>query len=129
QLADRIITIGTRTFIDEWLTQPLFSSLTREQAGRDERLVNTPEGLANSLRTSGTGTQDNLWPRLGEVSTRTLLVVGERDQKFLEIARRMSNALPNAPLSVISSAGHSAHLEQPAKVAVDLARFLNREVA
>jgi len=125
RLADRVINVGVQVFIDEWLTQPLFSTLTGEQSRREERLSNTPEGLANSLRTAGTGTQENLWPRLGDISTRTLLVVGERDPKFLEIAMRMNEALPNSSLSVIGAAGHSAHLEQPANVALNLAAFLD----
>ena len=43
----------------------------------------------------------------------TLLLVGDKDQKFLQIAHDMSTALPNASIQVIADSGHATHLEQP----------------
>ena len=50
-------------FLDEWLAQPLFAGLTLDDGARADRLTNTPEGLASSLRLAGTGAQGSLWPR------------------------------------------------------------------
>ena len=112
-LADRIETIGVEAFIDEWLQNPLFAGLTPNQALREDRLHNTADGLASSLRLAGTGTQAPLWDRLIEISCPVLLLVGQQDQKFRAIAERMATALPNAELLAIDDAGHSVHLEQP----------------
>lgn len=112
-LADRIETIGVEAFIDEWLQNPLFAGLTPNQALREDRLHNTSDGLASSLRLAGTGTQAPLWDRLIEISCPVLLLVGQQDQKFRAIAERMATALPNAELQAIDDAGHSVHLEQP----------------
>jgi 2-succinyl-6-hydroxy-2,4-cyclohexadiene-1-carboxylate synthase len=112
-LADRIETIGVEAFIDEWLQNPLFAGLTPNQALREDRLHNTADGLASSLRLAGTGTQAPLWDRLIEISCPVLLLVGQQDQKFRAIAERMATALPNAELLAIGDAGHSVHLEQP----------------
>jgi hypothetical protein len=42
-----------------------------------------------------------------------LLIVGELDTKFTEIARSMAQALPQSQLCIVPGAGHAVHLEQP----------------
>jgi 2-succinyl-6-hydroxy-2,4-cyclohexadiene-1-carboxylate synthase len=123
-LADRIETIGVEAFIDEWLQNPLFAGLTPNQAMREDRLRNTSDGLASSLRLAGTGTQAPLWDRLIEISCPVLLLVGQHDQKFSAIAERMATALPNAELRAIAEAGHSVHLEQPERTVDALVDWL-----
>jgi 2-succinyl-6-hydroxy-2,4-cyclohexadiene-1-carboxylate synthase len=112
-LADRLERIGIEAFVDEWLTNPLFAGLTTETAQRDDRLRNTAERLAASLRSTGTGVQDPLWDRLGEIDRPVLVLVGERDAKFTELGHRLVDGLPDAELVVIPGAGHSVHLERP----------------
>jgi 2-succinyl-6-hydroxy-2,4-cyclohexadiene-1-carboxylate synthase len=108
RLADRLMEFGLSIFLDEWLAQPLFANLDRESAHVVARLTNRPEGLAASLRNCGTGSQENLWPRLTEIEAPIHVVVGERDAKFTELGTRLEGQL-----SVISEAGHTTHLEQP----------------
>lgn len=110
-LADRIEMIGVPAFIDEWLANPMFAGLTAETAMRTERLSNTARGLADSLRHAGTGTQDNLWPRLAELRMPVLIVAGADDAKFTAIAERMNGLISGSSLSVIPAAGHTVHLE------------------
>jgi 2-succinyl-6-hydroxy-2,4-cyclohexadiene-1-carboxylate synthase len=50
-----------------------------------------------------------------------LLIVGEYDHKYREIAQRMVQALPDGRLEVIAGAGHAVHLERPAAVAALIA--------
>jgi 2-succinyl-6-hydroxy-2,4-cyclohexadiene-1-carboxylate synthase len=126
-LADRIETIGVEAFIDEWLQNPLFAGLTPNQSLREDRLRNTADGLASSLRLAGTGTQAPLWDRLIEISCPVLLLVGQHDQKFRATAERMATALPNAELRAIDDAGHSVHLEQPERTVDALADWLSAE--
>jgi 2-succinyl-6-hydroxy-2,4-cyclohexadiene-1-carboxylate synthase len=112
--AGRVEAIGVEAFVDEWLDLPLFATLPREHACRDERLRNTVAGLASSLRLAGTGAQESLWPRVSVLRMPVLLVAGALDHKFLAIARAMAAAIgSNADVAVIDGAGHTAHLEQP----------------
>ncbi len=113
RLAERIESVGTARFIDEWLTNDLFAGLTDATAQRSDRLRNTPEALAASLRSTGTGTQQPLWDRLDELTLPVLVLVGERDAKFALLGRRLVDRLPSASLVVVPDAGHSVHLEQP----------------
>ena len=105
---------GLEAFLDAWLANPLFAGIPPERAFREERLENTVDGLAMSLRQAGTGVQDSLWPKLGRLDMPVLAVAGERDAKFAGIAERMTAAIgANATLALVPDAGHAVHLEQP----------------
>jgi pimeloyl-ACP methyl ester carboxylesterase len=96
-----------------------------EAAGREERLANTAEGLAEALRRLGTGAQEPLWDRLAGLRPPVLLVAGERDPKFTDLARRMAEAIgPSARVAVVPGAGHAVHLERPAELATLIGEFL-----
>ena len=110
-LAARIENIGVPSFIDEWLSNPMFSGLDAESAMRDQRLANTARGLADSLRFAGTGTQEDLWPRLAGLAMPVLIVTGARDEKFTQIGARMHGLVHGSELHTVTSAGHTVHLE------------------
>jgi 2-succinyl-6-hydroxy-2,4-cyclohexadiene-1-carboxylate synthase len=117
--------VGVEQFVDEWLTQPLFSSLPADQAHRDERIRNTVTGLASSLRLAGTGAMAPMWDQLDRITVPALLVTGERDEKFTAIARRMVPLMePHAWAVEVPGAGHSVHLEQPAPTATFVTSWL-----
>lgn len=123
RLAGHIERVGVAAFIDEWLTNPLFAGLTDATAQRPDRLRNTSTGLATSLRSTGTGNQEPLWSRLGEIACPVLILVGERDQKFTTLGRQLVAGLPDASIAVIADAGHSVHLEQPGPTADAIASW------
>ena len=122
--ATRIEDAGVEAFLDEWLAAPIFATLPDDAAGREHRARNTAAGLAHSLRTAGTGVQESLWSRLGEIRIPVLVLAGELDTKFSEIGRRMAAALPDATFESIPGAGHAAHTEQPEAVAAAIATWL-----
>jgi 2-succinyl-6-hydroxy-2,4-cyclohexadiene-1-carboxylate synthase len=123
-LADRIEAIGMEAFIDEWLANALFDGLTPDSALREDRLRNTPAGLAASLRATGTGTQSPLWDRLDEIDVPVLVLAGEHDAKFRALGERLASMIPAATFEVIADAGHSVHLEQPEATADAVARWV-----
>lgn len=124
-LADRIAAGALPAFLDQWLAQPLFRTLSADAAGRSARLANTAAGLADSLRRAGTGTQAPLWDHLGALQVPVLLVAGALDVRFATTAAAMARAIgPNAQLSLVAGAGHACHLEQPRLVARLVEAFL-----
>jgi len=128
-LARRLEQEGTERFLDWWLAQPLFATLPRASAGLEERLTNTPEGLASSLRLAGTGVQQPLWARLAELGDRgvpVLLITGELDQEYRDRAGRLAASIgPTATTFVVPGAGHACHLERPRLVASAMSSFLD----
>jgi 2-succinyl-6-hydroxy-2,4-cyclohexadiene-1-carboxylate synthase len=118
-LAERIEYEGVEAFIDYWEKLPLFASQNSlppeiRTALRVQRLNNRASGLANSLRGAGTGIQPALHARLPELNLPTLLLAGELDTKFRQIASQMARSLPQASLHIVPASGHTIHLEQPA---------------
>jgi len=116
RLADHIVDVGVEAFLDEWLAQPLFAGLSVDTEARADRLRNTAQGLAASLRHAGTGAQESLWARLGELTMPVLACAGEYDTKFAAVGRHMASLIPNGRFVEVPAAGHAAHLQSPQMV-------------
>jgi 2-succinyl-6-hydroxy-2,4-cyclohexadiene-1-carboxylate synthase len=123
RLAEEIERDGVDAFLGRWLAQPLFATLPRERAGLDERRGNSVASLTHQLRRYGQGVQPSNWDRLAELRMPVLLVVGELDAKYVAIAGRMAERIPDVRVEVIAGAGHACHLEQPEQVAHLLTSF------
>lgn len=118
RLADRVESIGVAAFLDEWLAQPLFATLPPAAAQRAERLSNSSEGLARSLRRCGTGTQRPLWSELHALTMPVLIIAGAEDPRFIAAGERLATSIgPSATVALVADSGHSTHLEQPAATA------------
>lgn len=118
RLADQIEAQGIVAFVDYWERLPLFAGQralpkTVRTQQRTQRLHNRPQGLANSLRGMGTGAQPAVWGQLSTLAMPTLLLVGDHDPKFKEIAAQMATQLAQATVITVPQAGHTVHLEQP----------------
>lgn len=125
RLATRIEAEPLPEFIDAWLADPLFAGLSAETACREARLTNRPDGLAASLRHCGTGTQEPLWDRLGELTMPVLVIAGRDDAKFTALAERLGGAMSAAPVRVIAIDGtHAVHLERPTATATAISAWL-----
>ncbi len=112
-------------FLQRWLAGPLFASLAPEAACLDARRNNRCSGLASSLRTCGTGTQQPLWDRLGQLEMPVLVVAGADDGRFVAIGRRLARTIgSNARLALVPAAGHACHLQRPEVVAELVDGFL-----
>ncbi|WP_162920170.1 2-succinyl-6-hydroxy-2,4-cyclohexadiene-1-carboxylate synthase [Paenisporosarcina cavernae] len=128
-LADKIETEGILSFVNFWEDIPLFHSQKRlsdekKKAIREERLSQTARGLANSLRNIGTGSQFSFWDRLDEMQMRCLLVVGELDEKFVQIAQMMQNRNEKFQLVSVEDVGHAIHVENAEKFATIIMEFI-----
>ncbi|MBS4208579.1 2-succinyl-6-hydroxy-2,4-cyclohexadiene-1-carboxylate synthase [Bacillus sp. FJAT-50079] len=130
-LARRIIKNGMEDFVAYWEQIPLFASQQqlpekiREQI-RGQRLQNSSEGLANSLRGMGTGQQPSFWEDLHKIVCPVLLVCGEDDEKFCTLAMEMEKLLPHAELSTFVGVGHAVHVEEPEKFGTIVREFLHK---
>jgi len=73
--------------------------------------LNTPAGLVGGARLleSWPGTYD----RLGTVTVRTLVTVGDNDEPFVGPSKEMARLIPNARLVVIPECGHVPMFDAP----------------
>lgn len=130
ELALRLEKEGILAFVDFWENIPLFTSQKKlsksiQQHIRKERLSQSAQGLAESLRSMGTGRQPSWWKRLGEVNRPVLLIVGSLDTKFVAINKQMVGHMKTAHIETTKNSGHAIHVEQPEKFGKIVKRFLN----
>ncbi|MGE7762699.1 2-succinyl-6-hydroxy-2,4-cyclohexadiene-1-carboxylate synthase [Peribacillus sp. NPDC097895] len=131
KLAERILEKGMEAFVDQWENIPLFESQKRLSSKtrlsiREQRLANVPTGLSNSLLGMGTGSQASYWDELDTLDFPVLLITGELDPKFCEIADLMIKKLKRAEWKIISDAGHAIHVEDGEKFGKIISEFLKR---
>lgn len=121
-LAKKIEVGGLPAFIDFWQDIPLFQSQKKlsdlqRQAIRQERLQQSPLGLANSLKGMGTGSQPSYWPQLDQLKMPVTFITGEFDQKFQLIAQQMKSRIANSHHLEVLAVGHAIHVENPVQFA------------
>lgn len=106
---------GFEAFLDGWLDQPMFRDLG--PAVRRHR-IDDPATISRQLRVLGQGVMPSYWSRLAELETPVTIVAGAHDEKYVNLARAMGEAIgENAYVRVFAEAGHSLVLERPQRVA------------
>ncbi|MEI3610549.1 2-succinyl-6-hydroxy-2,4-cyclohexadiene-1-carboxylate synthase [Pseudogracilibacillus sp. SO10305] len=121
-LAKKIEANGVEAFVAAWENIPLFATQKALPESvratiRAERLSQCEVGLAMSLRTMGTGVQASWWDKLDAMTMPVTLIVGEQDEKFVQINEKMVRSLCCGELFVVAQAGHCVHVEQVEKFA------------
>ncbi|MGH2880402.1 MAG: alpha/beta fold hydrolase [Solirubrobacteraceae bacterium] len=117
ELAEQIEAESIERFAERWSAQSMFAADPEPVAelARAEYLRNDPRQLAAVLRGLGTGEMASLWDRLGELLMPVVVLAGDRDSKFQEIAWRMIELLPDARLKLVKG-GHRLPIESPTAV-------------
>jgi 2-succinyl-6-hydroxy-2,4-cyclohexadiene-1-carboxylate synthase len=105
-------------FIESWRSQPLFAGEPPEVGARarEDQLRNRPDAMATVLRSLSPGDAAPLWDRLAEITMPVVVLVGERDDKYQALGRRMAKRLPHGELLIVPG-GHGLPLENPGAVA------------
>jgi 2-succinyl-6-hydroxy-2,4-cyclohexadiene-1-carboxylate synthase len=130
-LADRLESMPEAEFsqfVSEWYEQPMFATL-KQDPGRFYQLIarrrhNRPKSLSAALRGMGVGVQSSLWENLPDYRVPTLLITGEADHKFRQVAEKMCEACPAMALHVMAGCGHNVHYENPSGYTMLLRSFL-----
>lgn len=104
-----------------WNAQAVFGGHELERYERD---YNRSE-LARQLREWSPAVLPP--PRLEEIETPVLWIAGERDAKYVEVARRAVARLPRAELWICPDAGHRVPWEQPRLFVARLREFLQMQ--
>ena len=135
RLAEKIEREGVESFVQHWENIPLFEShkmlpTSVQNKLRQERLSQRVIGLANSLRGIGTGKMPSVWSQLKNLDMPVYLMAGEKDEKFIQLNRKMQTIIANAVFLVIPCVGHTIHVENPSyfvKIVKDKILILEEE--
>jgi 2-succinyl-6-hydroxy-2,4-cyclohexadiene-1-carboxylate synthase len=131
KLAQSLVTDGIEAFVDRWQAQALFASQDSLPADvlaeqRQQRIENSPLGLANSLRGMGAGAQDYILDRLTVIEAPSMFLAGALDTRYAGLAPVLASKVRGADHSIIEGAGHTTHLEQPDAWSRLVRDFLNK---
>jgi 2-succinyl-6-hydroxy-2,4-cyclohexadiene-1-carboxylate synthase len=118
-LAQRTERGSIEDFAAHWMAQPLFDGTPTDAAARwrEDIRRNTPMGIAAALRGLSQGVLAPVWDRLPELTMPVLVVAGERDAKYVDLAQRLTAALPRGRTVIVPGAGHGLPREAPAAAA------------
>ena len=93
-------------FLSSWRNMDLFKHSEASIHLEDIQNQQNPTWMANSLLGFGTGTMPCLRNDLSNISTPTLLLVGEMDSKFIRINQVMKKEIEQAELVILPASGH-----------------------
>ncbi len=113
--------------LTRWYARPLFDSLRRRPRFEEllqTRLINDRLQVAQALVNLGAGSQPNLWPSLPDHTVPTLMLVGEHDARYIDIARAMTAQSPAIRMEIAPGAGHNIHFEVPEAFVQSVRAFL-----
>ncbi len=128
QIATRIEAGDLRAFLEQWYQSRVFASLPSEirRVEIERKLTRSASEWPAILRANSVSGQSNYWPRLNELAIPTLVIAGESDEKYRDIAVRFSNEASQLTVKakVLSDCGHMVHRE----CAVELAQLIREFV-
>ncbi len=129
-MASRLEEIGMKSFLEKWNSLPIIQSQEKIEPSHRSEMLETRKnqserGLSNSLRHFGSGTMPDCWSKLPKMKLPVLLIVGEQDSKYKEIALQMLNLIDHSSMGVIPSAGHCAHLENPEACSILIKKWIS----
>jgi 2-succinyl-6-hydroxy-2,4-cyclohexadiene-1-carboxylate synthase len=117
-------------FIEFWYSQPLFSTLKSHPLFEEveaSRKQGSPHSLAMALRLLGTGNQPPLHQKLASNRMPMLFMTGEKDLKFVEIARQMVTLSSYFSQEIFPGCGHTLHTEKQQRFIDRLQDFFNTQ--
>lgn len=127
----RAIEEDFRSFLKKWNQMPLFQrgiALPKNQLNFYHAIQCKQEArqMANSLRGFGTAAMPSVKDRLPDIKIPVLLLAGQADLKYAEIARQMHKMIPDNTLAIIPDAGHRVHLEHPTAFTAEIESFISK---
>jgi pimeloyl-ACP methyl ester carboxylesterase len=70
-------------------------------------------GLAHSARGMLAQRDSRVIDSLPSIGVPAMIIIGERDERYMAGSRYMADKIPNARLEIIPDAGHAANMDQP----------------
>ena len=128
KMARQLEALPLNQFLQTWYSQPIFSSIDKAskpyQKMIQTRMKNDSGRLSLSLQLMGTGVQPPLWEMLGQISADVLCIVGEKDAKYIQIAKAAAARCRRAQVKIIADAGHNVHFENRTEYVKQVTLFL-----
>ena len=118
-----------KEFVEYWESLPLWNSenrlsIEKKKNHRKIRLSNNPYGLALNLKHQGQGKQNNLLSELKKINTKTLILYGEKDNKYKKLSTKLEKTIRKSKTIMVPESGHNIILENPIYVSRAVKNFI-----
>ncbi len=127
KLTIKIKTTEFRNFLIWWYDQPLFSEFKKSSEFNrifEQRLMNSSEQLAQSMKIFSVGRQQSFWHMFDQFAMPILIISGSEDKKYKTITKQIARNYPEVQIEIVPGAGHVVHSEKPQEFVTLLSRFL-----
>lgn len=109
------------TFLkDKWYKQPLFQGIERNQNFlkmiNEKSSLHSSTKLAQSMEFLSAGKRRSFWSEVEHYNKPLILIVGEKDTKYLDLAETITSLNPQIEKKEISKCSHMVHFERPDEV-------------
>jgi 2-succinyl-6-hydroxy-2,4-cyclohexadiene-1-carboxylate synthase len=122
--AGRLKSEPLEKLVDEWDEQSVFCGI-ENQAPRNIDGMD-PDRLSQQFEVFSKGNQQNLAPKLAELTRPPILFLsGEKDKKYQKIAEDLASSCPLVKSGVVKDAGHRVPWENPNEFVQELGKFIN----
>lgn len=121
--AQQFLTGPWETTMQSWNAQPVFGG-GREPL-RDEKNYSR-DLLSLALTQWSLAEQKDLRPVIEENAEKILWLVGERDEKFVDLSHQLQQSLPALKVEVIPEASHRILFDQPLLLVEKIRSFLRK---
>lgn len=111
-------------FLTQWNAQSILPTISQ---GFPQPSPEDQSAIAKSFRHWSLGAQENLRPRLPEITCPVLWITGENDRKFTTLAEKNHPLIPHATHQIIPDCGHRVPWEHPERFAETARKFLTEK--
>lgn len=122
--ARRVREMPWTEFLESWNAQGVLANQPVSE-GQGE-LEDRREAVARAFDSWSLGRQDAAEERLGTLDVPLLVVTGERDEKFSDLAERFRNCGDRVEVTVMPDCGHRILMEAPERLAEVIRDWLER---
>lgn len=112
-------------FLGQWNAQGVLDGVEMPERGA---LKSRRASIARSFVDWSLGEQEDLAPRLGEITCPVFWVTGARDEKFTAIAHSAVTRLPRGEHVTVEDSGHRVPWEQAGEFSAACQRFLAKHL-
>ncbi len=132
-IAKQVAVKPAQSFLENWYQQPVFATVPApiRQSETERKLSNYSEMWPEILRTLSVSKQPNFWPRLNELTIPVLILAGQNDKKYKQIALRIGkeNDSDHLSIEIVPESGHLPHREQPHLFSQIVSKFIRNMIS
>lgn len=129
---ESLLTRDPTLFLEKWYSQILFHHFKKHPDFKDHlksrtaTVTSSPQRIIQMQKASSPGINPHHFSVIEGIGVPTLVLVGQFDEKYVQMWTKLVDKNPNVAIKVIRNSGHVIHLEQPQEATAEFEKFLSQ---